>query len=413
MKGLKGNYGFYISVGILGLAIAGSAFFWKREADKAKRLKADVTKWKENVNAVRLAKPTEEHRQHLEGQRVKVEETYKQIVMQALEWNHVPEKVSGLKFQGEMNETIGLIEATARINNQIRIAPKARYLGFEEYALAPPGPDDDVLQLQREFSAAVDIARLLIASDVYSIDRMVRRDDALMEAGTSSSRYKFTPGETTTRRRSGRYDFYDTVPFRVQFSCTYPSLAFFQNSLITPNRVGQEGLPKNFFVVNDLRFKVKEADDEREKMRRDAMDRALTVTRARAGRKGLSFRPEDIPEDLPGAQAMLDMYGHAALSFFRQWRTKTPEEKEIWRLQRRLGEQISTDAREELSAQLARMKRELDNRKRLKGRPPEYSIIEVNMLIDFVEFNDKLKTELEPEKAKTARSASSISTASR
>lgn len=414
MKKLKGNYGLYVSLGILVLAIAGSAFFYKKEADKAKQIKAEVTQTRDRLNAIRMSEiPTDEHRQHLEQQKTEVEESYQKIIRQALLWNFVLEPMSGLEFQGYMGNSVDMILAAAR-DEAILFDDKARYLGFEEYAVAPPSGDEDVLQLQREFSVAMDIARLLIASKVYSIDRMARRDEARMEAGTPSSvrdKLLMEPGSTT--RRSAKGDFHDTVPFRVQFTCTYPSLAFFMKSLITPRKIGRtdDPLPKNFLVINDMRFKVKELEEESDKIRRGTTERIAPIPYTPTGRR-TTLRPEDIPTDLPGANAMIDRHGEArALAIFRQWRAMSETEKEIYRLQRRLAEQISTEERQRLSAKLERMRQELAERQTLKGRPPEYSTLEVTMLIDYVQFTDKLVAELEKDSPDTKGSDSSLTTA--
>lgn len=409
MKRLKGSYGLYVTVGILGLAIAGSAFFYKGESAKAKDLKVKVADWRENLNAVRLGIPTKEHRQHLEEQKKQIDETYKQIVREALSWNYVPEKISGLDFQGNMLTTVRLIGAAAH-QHSILIQPKAKYLGFEEYALAPPGLDDDVLQLQREFSAAIDIVHLLIASNVHSIERMARGDNARMIEGqtTKSTRF-FTRETTTTKRRSSKYDFYTIVPFRVVFSCTYPSLAFFQKSLLTPGKVsmGQERLPRNFFIVNDMWFKVQDMREEGPEAFTSALEKTRTATYAMSGVAGT--RKVELPDDLPDAEGLLLREGQRAVWFFEQWRTYSPEQKEIYRIERKLGQQVSESDKATLRAKRDRMMKELAYRK-LPGRGPEYSILEVNMLIDFVQFNEKLVAELEAEPAKPRRSVSLTAT---
>jgi hypothetical protein len=416
MKKLKGNYGLYVSLGLLVLAIAGSAFFYKKEADKAKQIKAEVTRTRDRLNAIRISEiPTDTHRQHLEQQKTDVEGNYQQIIRQALRWNFDPAPMSGLEFQGYMGNSVDMILAAAR-DEAILVEDKARYLGFEEYAVAPPSPDEDVVQLQREFSAAMDIARLLIASKVYSIDRMARRDEARMEAGTPSTvRDRLLMDGEPTSRRSSKNDFYDTVPFRVQFTCTYPSLAFFMKSLITPRKIGKtDPLPKNFLVINDMRFKVKELEEESDKVGRGITERIAPIPYTAVGRR-TTLRLEDIPLDLPGADAMIDRLGEArALAVFRQWRAMSETEKEIYRLQRKLAETtISPDERLRVSAKLERMRQELADRQTLKGRPPEYSTLEVTMLIDYVQFTDKLVAELKEDSPDTKGSASSLTTARR
>ncbi len=412
MKGWKRSYGFYISVAILGLAIAASAFFYKTEAAKAKRIKREVTEWTEHLNAMRIGIPTEKHREFVQEQKVEVEKNFEKIVRGAMFWNYGPPRVSALDFLGNMKETIRLLEADAK-RRQILIGRKARYLGFDEYAAAPPGPDDDVLQLEREFSAAVDIAQLLIESNVYSIDVMERRDDALMEEGTSTFAAREMAELTgTSRLKKPKYDFYDAVPFRVKFTCTYPSLAFFQKSLITPMKVavGNERLPRNFLVVNDLQFKVKEAEGESEKL---AMELDRTWTAAYTIATGRSAFVPDIPDDLPGAELMWTRDPATAAVIFRNWRNMKPEEKEIYRLNRRLGENISGEDKERALVMLQRMNSQLQDRKKLEGRPPEYSVIEVNMLIDFVQFNDKLTEDLEAQPSVAKGSTASPQTAER
>jgi hypothetical protein len=304
-----------------------------------------------------------------------------------------------------MLTTTRLIEAAA-LQRSILVQPKAKYLGFEEYAIAPPGLDDDVLQLQREFSAAVDIAQLLIASNVYSIERMARGDNARMLEGQTSKTSRFLATETTaTKRRSSKYDFYTTVPFRVVFSCTYPSLAFFQKSLLTPGKVamGQEKLPRNFFIVNDMWFKVQDVREEGPEALTSALEKTRTATYRMGGVAG--GKTIELPEDLPDAEGLLQTQGQRALWFFEQWRTYSPEQKEIYRIEKKLGQQISESEKATLRAKRDRMLKELAYRK-LPGRGPEYSILEVNMLIDFVQFNEKLVAELEPDAAKPSRSVS-------
>ncbi len=409
MKRLKGSYGVHISVGILVLAIAGSAFFYKRESAKAKNLKAKVTDWRENLNAVLLGIPTEEHRQHLEEQKKQIDETYKKIVSEALSWNYVPKNISGLDFQGNMLTTTRIIKDTAQ-QHSILILPKAEYLGFEEYATATPGPDDNAQQLQREFSAAIDIAQLLIASNVYSIERMTRGDDALMLGSQTAKRTRFfTPEITRTTIRSSKYDFYTTVPFRVEFSCTYPSLAFFQKSLLTPDKVGmgKERLPRNFFIVNDMWFKVQTLREEGPEALKSALETTRTATYAMTG--AIGTREIELPDDLPDAEGLLRTQGERAVWFFKQWRTYLPEQKEIYRIDLKLRQQISESDKATFRAKRDRMMKELAYRK-LEGRGPEYSILEVNMLIDFVQFNDKLVAELEPAPAKPTRSVSLTAT---
>ncbi len=411
MKGLKANYGFYISVGVLGLAVVGSGFFYKRETDKAKSLKASVAEWRENLSAVQLGIPTEEHREDLEQQKEQIQETYKKILSEALRWYYAPQKMTGLDFQGNRLTTIRLIEIAAKQQN-ILIQPKAAHMGFEEYKTMPPGLDDDVLQLQREFSAAVDIVQLLIASNVYSIDRLARGDSARMEEGASTARLAYGMEDiTAARRRKSKFDFYTTVPFRVEFTCTYPSLAFFQKSLLTPGRVdmGNERIPRNFLVVNDLRFRVQ---DIREQGPGALMElektRAATFTMATV----TGTVTEEIPEDLPNAEIWVTRNPQHARLFFKQWRAYSPQEKEIYRIDLKLLQQIPEEQKAQLRARRERMRQELEYRK-LAGRGPEYSIIEVNMLIDFVQFNEKLLEELEGKPPKTKLAASSLSTARR
>lgn len=420
MKTLKGSYGFYISIGALGLAIAGCAFLYKIEAAKAKNLQKNVTDEKERLLALRNAIPTEEHRQHVQNQKVQIEENFKKIVRQARQWEHVPEEISGLDFQGNMLTTIRVIRTDA-LRQHIMLGRKARYLGFGEYAAAPPGLDDDVLQLQREFSAAVDIAQLLMASNVYSIDRMVRRQDALMEEGVSSRASRGISEITgATRRIKTKYDFYGIVPFRVQFTCTYPSLAFFQKSLITPNKVVIRGqrLPRNFLVVNDLKFKVKELETESEKLASE-FGNTWAVTYTMAGARS-PFLP-DIPQDLPGADLMWERDPQGAARLFKIWASYSDQEKEVYRIRRKIGENIATEEKERLTARLARLEKELQERE-LPGRPPQYNLLEVNVLIDFVQFHhksdrqnkalaDELETEGSQETAGAKPSTSSLASA--
>jgi hypothetical protein len=416
MKKPIGSYSLYISLGLLALAIGGSVFFYKKEFDKAKRLRAEVVSTRDHIRAVIMsAKPTEEHRKHLEQESVKVEKNYQEIVRQALQWNYVPRPMSGLEFHGYMGNTIDMIQAAARAQS-ILIHKKAKYLGFQDYEVQPPGLDEDVLQLQREFSAAVDIAQLLVASGVYSIDKMVRRDEARMDEGTPTSlRDRLIAQQEATGRRKSKYDFYDTVPFRVHFTCTYPSLAFFMKSLISPRKYGENRLPVNFLVINDMRYKVKEDEtrEEREKLRRAGGGTTLpsVPAYAPAGRR-TRLRLEDYPPDLPEAESLVLQFGEMqAYAFFRRWNTWSEVEKEIYRLTKKLEGQISGDQREELAARLERKKKEFIEGRNLKGRAPEYSTLEVVMFIDFVQFTDALVAELEEEKEQPKRSVASLSTA--
>lgn len=411
MKGVKGNYGLYISVGVLGLAIVGSGFFYKRETDKAKSLKADVAEWRENLIAMQRGIPTDDHRKELQQQKEQIEETYKRILREALRWYHLPQEMTGLDFQGNMLTTIRLIDHAA-LQRSILIQPKAAYMGFDDYEAMPPGLDDDVLQLQREFSAAMDIVQLLIASNVYSIDRMVRGDTARMEEGVSAARGPYGIDDiTTTRKKKSKFDFYTTVPFRVVFTCTYPSLAFFQKSLLTPGKVdmGKDRIPRNFLVVNDLRFKVQDIREQGPDSLRE-LDKTRTATYTLATATGTVT--EEIPEDLPNANIWLTRDPHGARWFFKKWRAYSPEEKEIYRIDLKLVQQIPEQEKVRLRARRQRMSQELEYRK-LPGRGPEYSIIEVNMLIDFVQFNEKLREELEGKPPKAKLAASSLSTARR
>jgi hypothetical protein len=417
MKRLQGNYGLYISVAILGVAIVASAFVYKKEADKAKALRADVDKWRDQLNAVRLGIPTEAHREFLAEQKTQIENDFQRIVREMLHWGYVPpnKQLSTLDFHGDMLTSIRQIRAAAQ-RNRIIMGPRARYLGFGEYIASPPRPEEDVLQLQREFSAAVDIVMLLIGSEVpvYSIDLMARGDDALVEKGTGTGRGRI-PGELpVTRRLSTKYDFYETKPFRVKFSCTYPSLALFQKNLTSPNKVtiGNQRYPRNFLVVNDLWFQVQELETEGDRAREMALTTAYTL-----GSVGPVV--SEVPRDLPGGELMMERDPLAAKRFFQYWNTLSETEKEIYRLDYKLRERLPDDMKEEIMAKRDRLRQELEF-KRLPGRAPEYSIIEVTMLIDLVQFyeesdgkNKALADELPSEKPEEKRTASTLTTARR
>jgi hypothetical protein len=390
MKGLKGIPAFYISVGILAVATAGSAYLYKKEADKAKSLKAEVENAADNLNTIRSTIPTEDHRQFLEKEETLVEANFKTIARDILAWNDIPEEVwTPARFVSNLRTTRDMISiAAATGDRRIRIDPKAEYLGFEEYKINPPRPDEeDMLQLQRELSAATDIAQLLVASNVYSIDLMSRRENALMEEGASTTVRLGL--ETTTTRRTVRLkaDLYDTVPFRVRFTCTYPALAQFMKTLVTPDKLpvrGFEGTvkrPKNLFVINDFWYTVQgESERDRELRRLSSDDKT---------RRG-PLR-DIIPEDLPDAVAMYTRDPRGALNFFSYWRSMPPEQKKIVLWKKKLTEQISKDERERLTAELERFELEFAKRQAFQGqaRPPDYSLIEVTMLIDFVQFKDQ------------------------
>jgi len=390
MKGLKGISGFYVSVGVVGLAILASGYFYKREADKAKSLKAEVQRAENDLGGIRINTPTEGHREFLESQKEVIQANFKTIVGEILSWNYVPEeKWTPAKFFGQLQETKNMVvlEAAAR-DKKIRIDTKAEYLGFDEYKVSPPHPDEEViLQLQRELSAATDIAQLLVASNVHSIDFMARRENALMEEGTTSTALRLGPDLTTTRRRIRlKADLYDIVPFRVRFTCVYPALAQFMKTLITPGKVRLTEFgkvvnrPKNFLVINDFWFTV-----QGERERELELRRADAEARRKRGLGGI------IPDDLPEAAAWYTRNPPEALRFFVVWRTWSPEQKKIWIIARKLKEQISQDERERLQAELNRLILEWEKRERLKdkARPPGYNLIEVTMLIDFVQFKDE------------------------
>jgi len=418
MKRPKGNYAFYLLLAVVALATVASAFFYKREADKAKRLKADVSRQRELLEGVLFGIPTEEHREFLQNQKTQVEEEFRKVVREVRRWEYLPEGTDALGFLGNMKTTIRLVLDEAK-KRQVLVSPKAQDLGFGEYAMSPPRPEEDVFQLQREFSAAVDIARLLINSDVYSLDLMARGDEARMESGTSAARVfaMATESSTIKTRKKPKYDFYETVPFRVRFSCKYPSLALFLNSLLTPEGVviGGERYPRNFLVINDLWFKVKEVEGEKEKTLAAALSRARAAAYLVTGPRGPVG--VELPDDLPGAEMMLDRNREYAIWFFDQWRKWLPEQKEMYRIDYQLGQQIPQEEKEKLLAMRARLEKELSYRQ-LPGRPPEYSIIEVTMLIDFVQFHEKsegtrkaLVDELETGAPKPKRSVASVSTA--
>jgi hypothetical protein len=408
MKTSKQNRGFYISVGILGVAIIASGILFKREADKAKELRAKVVRAIEDLSVVRNAIPTDEYKQHLEEQKEGVEAGLKEIVREALKWNYPLEEATGPRFQGQMLwKTIDIVTTAAKAR-QIIIGPKAKYLGFDEYAVTTPGPEENILQLQKELSAATDIIQLLIVSDVYSIDLMARREGALVEEGRGSSefRYEADLGTSIGKRRPG-VDFYDTVPFRVQFSCTYPSLAFFQRSLITPGKVAvdEDGIlvkrPRNFLVVNDLCFRDKGVEGESQlSVETGALERTRSASWALTER---GMPPE--LADIPGGVTLWDTDKPRALELLRSWRVWSPEEKEIYRKTYALHHETSIVDKERLMAEIERLRRESGYRRQLEGRPPEYSIIEVTMLIDLIQFNDKMLAELEPGGVKGTGSA--------
>lgn len=418
MKGLKGNRGLLISVGVLGLAIVGSGILYKRESDKAKRMKAEVDTARENLVAILNTVPTEKHKVHQETQKAQIEENYKKVLQEALRWNHVMEEVSGPTFHGQMLwKTIGIVSDAAKAR-QVIIGPGAKYLGFDEFAVATPRPDvHDILQLERELSAATDIVLLLIASDVYSIEWMVRGDEALtIEERTGPSRLRSdmeTP--TTAKKRVGKGDLYDTVPFRVRFSCTYPSLALFQRSLVTPGKVAvsEDGVvvrrPLNFLVANDLWFKVKQiGEGGSEITMAGALDRTRSATWALMSRGA----PPELAS-IPGGLGLWETNKTQALWLLERWRKMTPEEKEIYRLTQESGQgSISEEQKQRLREQIERLRREMTYRK-LEGRPPEYSIIQVTMLIDFVQFTDTMTAELEPKGSQPKGGTSPLAAAGR
>lgn len=399
----------YISLGVLGVALAASAYFYKKEADKVKTLRAEVTTAADNLLGLRMKQPTEKHREFVERQREVIQNYFQTIVQQMLRWNYTPpEEWSPARFVGQLRETRDIIIlAASAADRKIRVDPKAEYLGFDEYKVTPPRPDEeDIIQLQKELSAATDIAQLLIASNVNTIDYMARRENALMEEGASSLTYR--PGmELTTARRARtrvKADLYDTIPFRVRFTCTYPALAQFMRALVTPRKVrvkefGQTVVrPKNFLVINDFWYTVVGERPEDRELRRD--DARTRVARGVAG---------IIPDDLPDALSFYHRDRRAALEFFAAWRAWSPEERKLYLLARRLKEQISPEERARVQAEYDRTRLELEKRRKYKGeaRPPDYSLIEVTMLIDFVQFNDKLLAELEAEDSKAKATTSS------
>jgi hypothetical protein len=414
MKGFKGNRSFYISVGVLVVALGASAFFYRKEAGKAKQVQKEVEDLTSEINVIRNSTPTDEHKRFLEKQKIEIEDNYRTIVNDLLQWNLSAQltAVPAAIFVGDLRTTVGIV-ATAAARKQIVIDAKARNLGFDEFERVAPGPEEDILQLQRELSAVTDIAMLLIASDVYSIDYMARWDEALGEEGQTGVVMRGA-GEATTitpaRRRRSKLDMYDTVPFRVKFTCKYPSLATFMRSLSAPKGVVVEQgerkvtLPRNFLVVNDLRFRVKEAREEGAEVLR-----APTTVRGRPTTWALV--PEDMPSSL--ASVLLARGTQEALMRFSIWRRSTPEQKRLYVLENRLREQMSTDEKQRLLEEYKRLSREQDERTKLQGqgRPPEYSTITVSMLIDFVKFTDKVKAELETGKAK-GKPAASVSTGS-
>ena len=135
MRGSKGKHGFYISIGVLALATIASGLFYKREADKAKRLHAEVQKAADDLSAIRNGIPTDEHKRSLGKQKVEIEKNFKIIVRDALRWNYVPqEEMPPVTFQGKMWETIGMV-ATAAEERQI-IAEFNRFdMALYEYGL--------------------------------------------------------------------------------------------------------------------------------------------------------------------------------------------------------------------------------------------------------------------------------------
>ncbi len=390
MKGLKGISGFHISVAVLVVAIIVSGYLYKKEADKAKSLKAEVQNAADNLSGIRSTIPTEDHKEFLEEQKEVVEKNFDTIAKEVLAWNYIPEEEwTPPKFVGQLRETKNMIAlAAAAADKKIRIDPNAEYLGFDEYQVTPPRPDEeDMIQLQRELSAATDIAQLLVASNVHSIDSMSRRESALMEEGTSTT-LRVGMDTTAARRRVRlKADLYDTVPFRVQFTCTYPALTQFMKSLITPNKVPLREFqravrrPRNTFVINDFWYMVQgESERDRELRRLSGDDKAR-----RGAMRGV------IPEDLPDAVAMYTRDPRRALTFFSYWRRMSPEQKKIWLWEKKLGEQISKEERQRLQAELERFKLEQAKRESFGGqaRPPDYNLIVVTMLIDFVQFKDE------------------------
>lgn len=403
MKGLKRISGFYISIGVLGVALVASAYFYKKEADKVKTLGAEVETATDNLSGLRAKMPTEKHRQFVEKQRGVIQQNFQKIVQQVLRWNYVPpEEWTPPKFVGQLREKRDMIIlAASALDRKIRIDAKAEYLGFDEYKVTPPHSDkEDLLQLQRELEAATDIAQLLIASNVHTISYMARRDSALIEEGASNIGVRVGLEATTARRARTRIkaDLYDTVPFRLRFMCTYPALAQFMRALVTPGKItvrefGQTvRRPRNFLVINDFWYTVPGEREEDRDLRREE-------SRTRAARTiGII-----VPEDLPDAVSWLSRDRRGAIEFFAMWRSWSPEERKIYLLRRRLSEQIAAEERERLTSELERTVLEWQKRLKYKGeaRPPEYNLIEVTMLIDFVQFNDKLLAELQAEASKT------------
>ncbi|MDP2896346.1 MAG: Amuc_1100 family pilus-like protein [bacterium] len=414
MKALKRISGFYISIGVLGVALVASAYFYKKEADKVKTLGAEVETARDNLSGLRIKMPTEKHRQFVEKQRGVIQENFQKIVQQVLRWNYVPpEEWTPPRFLGKLSETRGMIIlAASALDRKIRIDPKAEYLGFDEYKVTPPRPgEEDIIQLQRELSAATDIAQLLIASNVHTISYMARRDSALMEEGASNISVRVGMEATTGRRARTRVkaDLYDTVPFRVRFTCTYPALAQFMRALVTPGKITVKEFgqtlrrPRNFLLINDFWYTVPgEREQDRDLRREDARARAAK------GMGGI------IPEDFPDAVSWYSRNRPEALAFFAIWRAYSPEEKKIYLLRRRLSEQIAAEERERVQAEFDRTWLEYQKRLKYKGeaRPPGYNLIEVTMLIDFVQFNEKLLAEAQPKDTKTKATAGSTTTAS-
>jgi len=123
----------------------------------------------------------------------------------------------------------------------------------------------------------------------------------------------------------------------------------------------------------------------------------LTARAVQAGKKPLDARSENmpgepgievgpavsdtrigVPDDLPGAREMLSEYGQEAARFFEVWQTFTPEQKQIYRIRKRLAGQISIEERDRLLAELNGLEGNVE-----KGSPAPHAREPAEIIIDF------------------------------
>ncbi len=386
---IRKNIIFYSLLGILILLFVASIVWLKIVRGEKNKMEKQLVERKVELESLKSYVPTKEHEVKLDEEKEQIQQEYEKIKEKVLRWFDVISSVEAETrphiFLGDLQTLASKIRDYAQ-KQGIPLSDKARFIGYEEYLREgiPPVADADFIQLQKERSAIRDIMALLIHNEVEGIEEIVRLSPAT--AGpTTGGASGYMGGATQTS------SLYKTIPFLVKFYCTYPALANFQKSLVSPTKVPTPlgTVPNNYLIIQELSYVAVSAleEQEAEMAKKAAMSAAERSSTSSTTTRG-SMRPPT---------GSMSRGTRSTSPSIRDWSPYIP-------LSRQGRTTYSTG-----SMRTARESRKKKEEKPMIGRYPQYNLLTVTMKIDMIDFNSELTGIEEQKKTETGKVGPSMS----